>query len=231
MSRVKLAEVASQAGQTEDACASSAGRPTSWRAGPDRRVPAGGRAAAVPPARELRAGQEGRPAATSSAATPRPRWPSCRPASRSTPGHRDPASCWPTTFEQLGQGAKTISVLKELAKVYEDRRQRAERNAAIQRILAIDPADPISGSLHHAAARGPEPVAGRPARPSPTRPAAIKRDAAITFSELQVPAADRHARPSGSYTGAGCCPRPGRRWTTSSGRPRCSGSSPSPTSS
>ena len=104
-----------------------------------------------------------------------------------------------TTFEQLGQGGKAISVLKELVKVYEDQRQRPERNAAIQRILAIDPGDPIAGSL-----TTPLPVAQNPSLASrakitdPSRP--IKRDAAITFSELQIPAAIAN-QPSGSLMG------------------------------
>ena len=44
-------------------------------------------------------------------------------------------------FEQLGQTAKTISVLKELAKVYGDTRRTAERTAVARRIVSLDPAD------------------------------------------------------------------------------------------
>lgn len=44
-------------------------------------------------------------------------------------------------FEQLGQVPKTISVLKELARVYGETGRTADRNLTIHRVLALDPRD------------------------------------------------------------------------------------------
>ena len=55
----------------------------------------------------------------------------------------DTLSLLANTFEQLGQTDKTLSVLKQLAKVYEDRRMQTERSQTIQRILSIDPSDAL----------------------------------------------------------------------------------------
>ena len=101
-------------------------------------------------------------------------------------------------FEQLGQPHKSLPVLKELCRIYANTGRMAERNQAIQRALALDPNDPeICAMLGRGA-----PEAGRaPATviplhrvlPTPSAdlppPAAAARSTAITFSELEVPAA------------------------------------------
>jgi tetratricopeptide (TPR) repeat protein len=101
-------------------------------------------------------------------------------------------------FQQLGQAQKTISVLKELVRVYEEQRQPAERQAVVARILALDPRDPIATQPLTPAAGSP---AGPPRRPtmddqSPLPRAApadagaarpARRRQAITFSELAIP--------------------------------------------
>jgi pilus assembly protein FimV len=86
------------------------------------------------------------------------------------------------TFEQLGQPDKTLSVLKQLAKVYEDRRMGAERNQVVQRILKLDPSDPVG-----AGARQERPVEERFATSPRSEHKKPPRSVPITFSELEVP--------------------------------------------
>ena len=99
-------------------------------------------------------------------------------------------------FEQLGQTGKTVSVLKELAKVYGDSGRANERVGVYKRIAALDPNDKEAREVLSArASYVPPPVAApvmvTPAAPPPPRPAAPapprRREAAITFSEMQVP--------------------------------------------
>jgi tetratricopeptide (TPR) repeat protein len=91
-------------------------------------------------------------------------------------------------FEQLGQVPKTISVLKELAKVYSDSGRTSDRVATFKRILAFDAADADANAV--LSMRGsfvPEaPRLQRPA-PPPERPRAPPGSANITFSEMAVP--------------------------------------------
>jgi tetratricopeptide (TPR) repeat protein len=116
------------------------------------------------------------------------------------------------TFEQLGQPHKTLPVLKELARVYAESGRISERNQAAQRVLAMDPNDAemreLVGRPQVGAVRTPQP----PASASPTaaprlltpgpmpsltplpssNPNVVKRPVAITFSEMEVPAALRN---------------------------------------
>ena len=95
-------------------------------------------------------------------------------------------------FAELGQNAKTITVLKELAKVQEERRQMGERAATLQRIRSLDPTDPMVADLDVPRAKRPRddrdpetphplPTAERMDRPR------VRREPSITFSELAVP--------------------------------------------
>jgi pilus assembly protein FimV len=88
------------------------------------------------------------------------------------------------TFEQLGQNDKTLSSLRQLAKVYEDRRMVAERNQTVQRILQLDPNDPLGSGQR--AERAAEERSGLSPRAAEVRRSA-RRETAITFSELDVP--------------------------------------------
>jgi tetratricopeptide (TPR) repeat protein len=92
-----------------------------------------------------------------------------------------------TTFEQLGQADKALSSLKQLANVYEERRMVSERNQIIQRIHHLDPSDPVG--------RGERAGDSRPARRPEARSAAQTREVPITFSELDVPATVMQSRP------------------------------------
>ncbi len=199
MSRVKLAEVAAQAGQNEDALREfshaadqldAEGRTDDWLRVAEKLVGLQPENYALAKKAASRYLERQNPKAALA---------KLQPCFEALPRDLETLQLLATTFEQLGQGGKAISVLKELVKAYEDQRQRPERNAAIQRILAIDPGDPIAGSL-----TTPLPVAQNPSLASrakvtdPSRP--IKRDAAITFSELQIPAAIAN-QPSGSLMG------------------------------
>jgi tetratricopeptide (TPR) repeat protein len=91
-------------------------------------------------------------------------------------------------FEQLGQVPKTISVLKELAKVLGDTGRGQDRVATFKRIAALDPGDNEAQSvLATRASYVPEAPKPRPSMPVPERPRAAPREATITFSEMQVP--------------------------------------------
>jgi tetratricopeptide (TPR) repeat protein len=111
-------------------------------------------------------------------------------------------------FEQLGQTGKTVSVLKELAKVYADTGRRNERMGVWKRIAALDPSDAEARDILSTRASqvpAPPPVAAPPpppiaAVPLPVRPAQVepprrKREAAITFSEMAVPQFLQTAQP------------------------------------
>ena len=74
-------------------------------------------------------------------------------------------------FTALGQTSKTLSVYKELAKLYAERNQHAEARDAWGKIERLDPADPDlvvwkTSQRPVAAARDPAPPAPRPARTS-----------------------------------------------------------------
>ena len=96
-------------------------------------------------------------------------------------------------FEQLGQTAKTLSVLKELVKIYEYKNAPTNRDAAIARIAALDPNDPLVSERRTPPPGAP--VERAALRPSGDRLPAVTdlsrphrgRAAAITFSELAVP--------------------------------------------
>jgi tetratricopeptide (TPR) repeat protein len=110
-------------------------------------------------------------------------------------------------FEQLGQTGKTISVLKELAKVYGDTGRANERLGVWKRIGKLDPNDAEAREVLSARASyvppprpaapsvsvptvnfAPSPVAPAPAqRPPAPEPPRRRREAAITFSEMAVP--------------------------------------------
>lgn len=110
-------------------------------------------------------------------------------------------------FEQLGQPHRTLPVLKELARVYAEAGRVGERNQAAQRVLAMDPND---AEMREMLGRGPSTQArlqslspaslssgSRLTTPSPVPTpspgtAAARRPTAITFSEVEVPAALRN---------------------------------------
>jgi tetratricopeptide (TPR) repeat protein len=112
------------------------------------------------------------------------------------------------TFEQLGQPHKTLPVLKELARVYAEAGRISERNQTAQRVLSMDPNDAemreLLGRPHATAIKTPQPPAASNPRlftpgpapvltPLPTNaPSVVKRPVAITFSEMEVPAALRN---------------------------------------
>jgi tetratricopeptide (TPR) repeat protein len=110
------------------------------------------------------------------------------------------------SFAELGQTAKTITVLKELAKVHEERRQMGERAATLQRIRSLDPTDAMVAGLDVPRAKRsrdeetPHPLpsavvsdrsqrydTGGRAPETGERPARVRREPTITFSELAVP--------------------------------------------
>jgi len=108
------------------------------------------------------------------------------------------------TFDQLGQPHKSLPVLKELARVYSESGRISERNQAAQRALSMDPNDAemqeLLGRPHSNLSRTPHPPSGvrliTPApmptlTPLPTTSMG-KRSVAITFSEMEVPAALRN---------------------------------------
>jgi tetratricopeptide (TPR) repeat protein len=102
-------------------------------------------------------------------------------------------------FEQLGQPHKSLPVLKELCRIYAGAGRMAERNQIIQRALALDPNDPeiraMLGGTSPGAVHTPAPVIPlhrrMPTLSSDSMPALVMpaRSMAITFSELEVPAA------------------------------------------
>jgi tetratricopeptide (TPR) repeat protein len=119
---------------------------------------------------------------------------------------RDPAilDLLARIFEQLGQPHKTLPVLKELARVYSESGRIMERNQVIQRVLSMDPNDQemheLMGRAHAAiitpvsASRlvtpGPQPGPIPTLTPLPL--SSPKRPGTITFSEMEVPPALRN---------------------------------------
>jgi len=57
------------------------------------------------------------------------------------PKHIDTLLLLVRAFEQLGQPAKTVSVLKEIARLYGQQQRIAEQAGVLKRIVAIDPGD------------------------------------------------------------------------------------------
>ena len=128
------------------------------------------------------------------------------------------------TFAQLGQADKTLSVLKQLAKVYEDRRMGAERSQTIQRILQLDPSDPLGG---------------RVARPDAIRPTIDCLPGAGEAQAARPPGGAHHLQRAGRPADPGAAARPTCRpradalpdlaeLSRSRPRPRCGASSPRP---
>jgi tetratricopeptide (TPR) repeat protein len=109
-------------------------------------------------------------------------------------------------FDGLGQPHKTLPVLKELARVYSEAGRIGERNQAAQRVLAMDPNDAemreLLGRSSGTMSRITAPITQSSPRlatpsPIPTTPpaqtaAGNRRPNAITFSEMEVPAALRN---------------------------------------
>jgi pilus assembly protein FimV len=107
-----------------------------------------------------------------------------------------------SAFAELGQNAKTITVLKELAKVQEERRQMGERAATLQRIRSLDPTDALVADLDVPRAKrtrdedAPHPLPAvvdrserydRSASGDRSERPRVRREPSITFSELAVP--------------------------------------------
>ena len=125
---------------------------------------------------------------------------------------RDPAvlDLLARIFDALGQPHKTLPVLKELARVYSESGRIGERNQTAQRVLAMDPNDGEMRELLGKSASTMSRIrvtpsastvqsAPRLATPSPipttlatAGSGAGKRPNAITFSEMEVPAALRN---------------------------------------
>ena len=122
---------------------------------------------------------------------------------------RDPAvlELLSRTFDQLGQPHKTLSVLKELARVYAESGRISERNQAAQRVLSMDPNDAemqeLLGRPHSSITKSPLPAStSRLTTPLPMQSLTPlpttgltglnKRPVSITFSEMEVPAALRN---------------------------------------
>lgn len=78
-------------------------------------------------------------------------------------------------FQGLGQTSKTLSVYKELAKVYSETQRADEANRIWAKVAQLDPNDPDvlarSAPKPQAAAPAPAPAAARPATPAPAAPA------------------------------------------------------------
>ena len=102
-------------------------------------------------------------------------------------------------FDSLGQPHRTLPVLKELARVYAEGGRISERNQAAQRVLAMDPTD---AEMREMLGKGPTTMAkiqapsatSRLVTPAPITSGTpvpssgtVRRPAAITFSELEVP--------------------------------------------
>jgi len=97
---------------------------------------------------------------------------------KAEPRNPDTLQLLARAFQGLGQTAKTISVYKELAKVFSDQGQASRAEAIWEQVRALDPDDPDWRARQRAAA--PAPAA--PARPAATQPAA----AAPVRSEQQA---------------------------------------------
>ncbi|HLL52727.1 MAG TPA: tetratricopeptide repeat protein, partial [Myxococcaceae bacterium] len=103
-------------------------------------------------------------------------------------------------FQGLGQTAKTVSVYKELAKVYSDKGQGSDADGVWKKIEALDPSDPDVVARKPAPAPAPAPAAApRPAAqasPPPSAPAPAAQAPAPTpapASRPQAPAAQAPA--------------------------------------
>ncbi|HEX8438498.1 tetratricopeptide repeat protein [Archangium sp.] len=94
-------------------------------------------------------------------------------------------------FHGLGQTAKTISVYKELAKVYQERGRNQDANNIWNRVAELDPADAelqaYKASGPSAAAPAPAPVAAPTPAPAPTPAAAPKPTAAAPVAAAPAP--------------------------------------------
>ncbi len=101
-------------------------------------------------------------------------------------------------FQALEQFAKTVSVLKELAKIHDENRHAAKADEVFRKILEFEPNDPDARARFQkaAAAAGGRPTTppaapARAATPPPTRaPAPAPANARVTFS-TEAPANSR----------------------------------------
>ena len=150
-------------------------------AGARRRLPPRRRAAARHPARQLRA----RPEAGLrhlERQNPRAALAKLQACYNADAEDAETLGLLANTFEQLGQADKTMSVLKQLVKVYEDRRMMAERSQTIQRILQLDPSDPLG-------------VVARPDRDQEERPASRGDASGAAAGKRPSPSASSTCRP------------------------------------
>ena len=203
MSRVKLAELAAQAGQNEDAL-------REWSRAADQLEAQGRTDDYLRVAERLLTLQPDNHGLAKKVASrymerqnPKAALSKLQVCFAALPKDLETLHLLATTFEQLGQTAKTISVLKELLAAQEEQRPLPERQITIQRILALDPSDPLAAQqtspLHvgvgssYSLGRGFVDDRSLPAPLSSLASAAArartpdKKDALITFSELQVP--------------------------------------------
>lgn len=91
------------------------------------------------------------------------------------------------SFAELGQTTKTVTVLKELVKVQEERHQMVERNATLLRIRTLDPTAAMPAELD--LPRWKDAPIVEPEAPVFVAPVErhARREPTITFSELAVP--------------------------------------------
>jgi len=114
-----------------------------------------------------------------------------QPCFNKNPRHIPTLQLLARAFEQLGQVAKTVSVLKELARLHRDEGRAADSIAAYQRVLVLDPSDPEARNesvrAHRQSVSSAAPAPPVNSGPATSPGPAIKRPASITFSEMAVP--------------------------------------------
>ena len=189
MARVKLAEVAAQAGQNEDAL-------REWTRASEQLEAQGRIDDYLRVAERLLTLQPENYNLCKKAAVrylerqnPRAALAKLQVCFNALPKDPETLSLLANAFAEVGQVPKTISVLKELVKVHEDNRQYNERAATIARIMALDPNDPIGSQPIPTPAPGPVSrfAEDRMGLPASSARRQGRREAAITFSELAIP--------------------------------------------
>ncbi|HYV43873.1 MAG TPA: tetratricopeptide repeat protein [Myxococcaceae bacterium] len=126
-------------------------------------------------------------------------------------------------FQGLGQTSKTISVYKELAKVYSDKGQPQDEQKTWEKVRALDPNDPELAQRSGRPSRTPAP-APMPAARAPTRATATPVPRAATPSPAPRPAPRSLAAappsatmPAAPAAGPGGVPQPARQAPAPSG--------------
>ena len=147
-------------------------------------------------------------------------------------GRRDPAACWPTPSSSWGRPTRPSRCSRSWPRSTRTSARRSERNADRPAHPGqLDPADPIRAPAS-AAARGRRTRRWPPARPSPT-PAGRRSSGTrpSPSASCDVPPTVPCSSGRAAALAQDGAPRPGRAGRRADARPRCSGSSPRPTSS